>query len=511
LPTDLGGFLSRVIARLCFALSTAACLLASTPAWAACTALSGGVVPFVRFNSANNATYFSESTATATALIQGAIVYDTANSLLKVCDGTSWQSLGGGGGASQWTNGTSGAIYYNGGNVGIGTSAPAEKLTISGVSLYNSGLKLTGSGTGGVGLSLENTASSGKKFAIFSTGASNAPGIGKLAIYDDTTGAYRFILDGSGNVGIGVTSPGQRLDVQDAVNSQNFGVARFYQTSSALAYGAGILVRSDDSSQFAQSRIGFQNATGSIVASVGSANATYSNSSYPALVPNSLTLYSANSVGIVADNASAAIRFAVGNGASSVKQIITAAGNVGIGTTNPDQGKLEVKGGTVCVDTDSDDNATSCIANESDARLKANVRPLDLSLDSFMKLRPVSFDWKHDDPEVLKHYPLIGRFAAHPHSIGLIAQEVQALVPEAIEPEAVGDKEVQYLQLDYTKLVPVVIKAVQDMKHLFEGRDQQVSAEIEALKAENAALKQRLEVLEKIILTPEARAAAEAK
>jgi len=201
----------------------------------------------------------------------------------------------------------------------------------------------------------------------------------------------------------------------------------------------------------------------------------------------------------------------VGNGASSVKQIITAAGNVGIGTTNPDQGKLEVKGGTVCVDTDSDDNATSCIANESDARLKANVRPLDLSLDSFMKLRPVSFDWKHDDPEVLKHYPLIGRFAAHPHSIGLIAQEVQALVPEAIEPEAVGDKEVQYLQLDYTKLVPVVIKAVQDMKHLFEGRDQQVSAEIEALKAENAALKQRLEVLEKIILTPEARAAAEAK
>jgi hypothetical protein len=169
----------------------------------------------------------------------------------------------------------------------------------------------------------------------------------------------------------------------------------------------------------------------------------------------------------------------------------TSTGLVGIGTATPNQGRLEVKGGTVCVDTDSDDNATSCIASESDARLKTNVVDLTLNLDTLMKLRPVSYDWKYNDPEVLKHYPLIARFADRPHTIGLIAQEVQQVVPEAIEAEKVGDKEVQYFQLDYTKLVPVIIKAVQDLKHMFDGHD----AAIEALKAENAEQKAAIEAL----------------
>ena len=155
-------------------------------------------------------------------------------------------------------------------------------------------------------------------------------------------------------------------------------------------------------------------------------------------------------------------------------------GNVGIGTASPDQGKLEVKDGTVCVDTNSDDNATSCIANELDGRLKKNVRDLDYALDTLIQLRPVSFDWRYDDPEVLEHYPLISRFAGQPHSIGLIAQEVQKLVPEAIEQETVGDADVHYLQLDYDKLVPVLIKAVQEQH-----------TEIETLRTQIDLLKQR--------------------
>lgn len=138
-------------------------------------------------------------------------------------------------------------------------------------------------------------------------------------------------------------------------------------------------------------------------------------------------------------------------------------GNVGIGQTSPDQGKVEVKGGTVCVDTDSDDNASSCIANESDERLKENVETLTNSLDTILALRGVSFDWRATDANVLAHYPLLSRYASTPRSVGLIAQEVQRVVPEAISSETVGDAEVQYLQLDYFKLIPHIIEAIKEL------------------------------------------------
>ncbi|HEY8191746.1 MAG TPA: tail fiber domain-containing protein, partial [Alphaproteobacteria bacterium] len=162
--------------------------------------------------------------------------------------------------------------------------------------------------------------------------------------------------------------------------------------------------------------------------------------------------------------------------------VIKNDGSIGINTATPNQGKLEVKGGSVCVDTNSDDNATSCIANESDMRLKKNVRDLDYSVETLMKLRPVQFDWKYDDPEILKHYPLISRFSAQPHSIGFLAQDVQKLVPEAIESETVGDGEVQYLQLDYSKLIPLMVKAAQEQ----QGDVVSLQAENEKLKAELA-------------------------
>ena len=47
--------------------------------------------------------------------------------------------------------------------------------------------------------------------------------------------------------------------------------------------------------------------------------------------------------------------------------------------------------------------------------------------------------------------------------MGLVAQEVEPLFPVAIEQETVGDAEVQYLQLDYTKFVPLIISAIQQL------------------------------------------------
>ena len=43
-----------------------------------------------------------------------------------------------------WSNGSSGAIYYNSGNVGIGTSTPANQLQVYGSGAANVDLAING-------------------------------------------------------------------------------------------------------------------------------------------------------------------------------------------------------------------------------------------------------------------------------------------------------------------------------------------------------------------------------
>jgi len=122
------------------------------------------------------------------------------------------------GGSGIWDR--SGAnTYYNAGNVGIGTSSPAEKLTIAGVSGYNTGLKLTGNTDFGTGLALENTSAGGHKYSFLSGGLSTGVGVGGFGIFDDTIGLYRLAISASGNVGIGTYTPATRLTVNDPNSS----------------------------------------------------------------------------------------------------------------------------------------------------------------------------------------------------------------------------------------------------------------------------------------------------
>jgi hypothetical protein len=122
-----------------------------------------------------------------------------------------------------------GFVVKQNGDVGIGTTAPTEKLTIAGVSNYNNGLKLTGNAAGGTGLALENTSTFGHKFALLSGGAADDIGVGAFGIYDDTIGAYRLAIGAGGNVGIGTATPQAKLDVKGDVKLGSSG--NFFATS----------------------------------------------------------------------------------------------------------------------------------------------------------------------------------------------------------------------------------------------------------------------------------------
>lgn len=99
-------------------------------------------------------------------------------------------------------------ITYSTGNVGVGLSSPTSKLHVVGSD--TSLLALQGSSGFGSYLSLNNTSVGGENWAAISTGASNGEGAGKLLIADQSP---RVTIDTNGNVGIGTTVPTMRLTV----------------------------------------------------------------------------------------------------------------------------------------------------------------------------------------------------------------------------------------------------------------------------------------------------------
>ena len=113
-------------------------------------------------------------------------------------------------------------------------------------------------------------------------------------------------------------------------------------------------------------------------------------------------------------------------------------GNIGINMASPTE-KLDVNGniraeGTVFA------NGT---ALPSDRQLKKNIKPLPHALDKIAKLQGVKFNWKKDGQP----------------DIGLIAQEVETVFPELVLEDSSGVKHV-----DYSKLVPVLIEAIKELK-----------------------------------------------
>ncbi len=173
--------------------------------------------------------------------------------------------------------------------------------------------------------------------------------------------------------------------------------------------------------------------------------------------------------------------------ANTDRMTVTAAGRVGVGTTTPSEqfhvvGNLRVQGSTDCT-LGAGAGATNCT---SDKRLKDNVTEIDHALDKIKALKGVEFDWNEKS------------LSPGMHSIGVIAQDVQAQFPTAVIENADG-----WLSVDYAVLVSPLIEAVKELdenmamyKVMSEGVEAQVSTntrEIASLKEENNKLKEENE------------------
>jgi hypothetical protein len=103
----------------------------------------------------------------------------------------------------------------------------------------------------------------------------------------------------------------------------------------------------------------------------------------------------------------------------------------------------------------------------SDARLKSNISSIPYGLETILKLEPVSFNWKDENGGKLR--------------LGLIAQDVQKVIGEVVDE---GKDQNKTLGINYSELVPVLIKGMQEQQ-----------GQLDAAKAENRDLREQLKAL----------------
>ncbi|MBU8922068.1 MAG: tail fiber domain-containing protein, partial [Bacteroidales bacterium] len=119
---------------------------------------------------------------------------------------------------------------------------------------------------------------------------------------------------------------------------------------------------------------------------------------------------------------------------------IKQSGSIGLGTNTPSY-KLDVTGDIQCV----------ALHETSDERLKTNIKPLENALEAVMNLQGISFEWNEAAESKGAQ--------AGKEQIGLIAQEVERVLPELVATAEDG-----YKSVDYSKLTAVLIEAVKDLK-----------------------------------------------
>jgi cytoskeletal protein CcmA (bactofilin family) len=144
------------------------------------------------------------------------------------------------------------------------------------------------------------------------------------------------------------------------------------------------------------------------------------------------------------------VRFTAENSASDINAYASIVGRTVDITSSTEDGKLEfytTKAGTVTLamtlDNAGDLTVAGDVTSSSDIRTKENIETVENSLDLVSQLRGVWYNKIGEDDR----------------KVGVIAQEVEEVLPEVVKTDTEGMKSV-----DYGKMVGVLIEAIKDLK-----------------------------------------------
>jgi chaperonin cofactor prefoldin len=175
--------------------------------------------------------------------------------------------------------------------------------------------------------------------------------------------------------------------------------------------------------------------------------------------------------------------FVVGIGTSSAAAsdgfVVLKNGYVGIKKSTPTQA-LDVSGSILYSGTSS---------NSSDIRFKKEITPMQNSLDKVLKMNSVYYFWKKDEfPE---------RNFSDTKQIGLIAQEVEKIIPEVVLTNADG-----YKSVDYSKITVVLIEAIKEQQKMIlelKNKNENAQTDLKTLNNKYNDLNKRFELIESIL------------
>ena len=104
----------------------------------------------------------------------------------------------------------------------------------------------------------------------------------------------------------------------------------------------------------------------------------------------------------------------------------------------------------------------------SDKRMKDNIVNISDPLGKLKQIRGVYFDWNEKGPEWTKGWE--GQPEGKIHDIGVIAQEVQKVLPEVV----IERKTTGMLAVDYQKIVPLLIEGINEQQKHIELLQQRI-------------------------------------
>ena len=321
------------------------------------------------------------------------------------------------------------------GNVGIGTDSPDAKLKVSLGSDERVWLNTTVSGGAGAGLIIghENNGDSDTSplYYAIPDGTDNVMYIGTRNNFDlaiRTHWENRIYIKKDGNVGIGTDSPNYKLDVN---------IGSLPVRIKGGGAGVQLILDRDHDNYWSEFRSSHHWDT------YRSSTTTYTQSSTG--TPMFLNYYSSGNV-----------------------IICYGGGNVGIGTPSTGH-KLHVDGDVFAKTSISTNGDITAFAS-SDKRLKNNITPIQNPLEKLKKINGYTFDW-------------IEKKDIHSNKgndIGVIAQEIEEVLPEITTTRDNGYKAVRY-----EKLTPFLISCIKDQQKQIENQQSQIEnqqSQIDELK-----------------------------